>query len=203
MTDMASIEKITDMGLLTELAYLRLESDEYKTDYSKDYSSENLIDFINKYDIEKTGIKTVDRKDDMIALLQKYEIKDFASDDGLFSSDFQAMLVRDRTSSEYTVVFRGTETKAPFTDWINDIIFAGGNNINLQYNEAKEFVNKVLADHQDISKETLTLAGHSLGGILAQQVGATLHLEGYAYNPYGVDAANNNNQNLTNEREVA
>ncbi|MBU3013399.1 hypothetical protein KO488_01425 [Poseidonibacter lekithochrous] len=77
---MTSINKITDMGLLTELAYLKLESNEYKILAPDDYLSENLIKFINKYDIGITGIKNEGRKDEMIALLQKYEIIDFASD---------------------------------------------------------------------------------------------------------------------------
>lgn len=89
---MTSINKITDMGLLAELAYLKLESDQYKIDNPANYLSENIIEFINDYDIGITGIKNEGRKDEMIALLQKYEIIDFASDDGFFNSDFQGML---------------------------------------------------------------------------------------------------------------
>ncbi|GEM_PF-6394309 len=89
MTDMTSIDKITNMGLLTELAYLKLESNEYKSiDPNHTYSFEKLKKFINDMNIDTTGIKTEDRKDEMIALLQKYEIVDFSSDDGFFSSDF-------------------------------------------------------------------------------------------------------------------
>lgn len=47
MNNMVSIEKITDMGLLTELVYLRLESEEYNLiDSNKTYSLENISNFI-------------------------------------------------------------------------------------------------------------------------------------------------------------
>ena len=39
----------------------------------------------------------------------------------------------------------------------------------------------------DVTKDNLTLAGHSLGGILTQAIGAVYQIKGYAFNPYGVD----------------
>ena len=38
-----------------------------------------------------------------------------------------------------------------------------------------------------INKSNLTLAGHSLGGILTAQIVSYLHLKGYAYDPFGAN----------------
>lgn len=96
---------------------------------------------------------------------------------------FQALLLK--SGSQYVIAFRGTDPNSPI-DWITDVL-AGTSNINLQYNSAIEFVNNALA-MDGIDKSNLTLTGHSLGGILTQQVGATLGIQGYAYNPWGADA---------------
>lgn len=100
-------------------------------------------------------------------------------------SGFNALLLQDTTTGNYTIAFRGTEPLSPI-DWITDIL-AGTNNVNLQYNAAVSFVNKMMSEY-GISASQLTLTGHSLGGILTQQVGATLGIKGYAYNPWGADA---------------
>ncbi|ARU49074.1 Mbeg1-like protein [Sulfurospirillum diekertiae] len=100
-------------------------------------------------------------------------------------SGFNALLLQDTTTGNYTIAFRGTEPLSPM-DWITDIL-AGASNVNLQYNAAVSFVNKMMSEY-GISASQLTLTGHSLGGILTQQVGATLGIKGYAYNPWGADA---------------
>ncbi len=95
------------------------------------------------------------------------------------SSDMQALLLK--SGNEYVVAFRGT--KGVVDILVDGVIGLG--NINAQYNDALAFVNKALKI--DGVKGHLTLTGHSLGGILTQQVGAALELDGYAFNPYGVD----------------
>ena len=55
------------------------------------------------------------------------------------------------------------------------------------YNEAIEFVNKVLFS-ADVTKKNHTLADHFLGGIFTQQVGASIEIKAYAYNLLGSDA---------------
>ena len=110
-----------------------------------------------------------------------YTVKDYVDTD----SGMQALLLE--SGGEYVIAFRGT------AGWIDIGIDAtiGLDNINDQYNDAVAFVN-IMKTTYDISNSSLTLAGHSLGGILAQQVGATLHIEGYAFN-----------QTSNNQREVA
>ena len=193
------VEKLKDNGLLAEFVYLKLENKAFRDNF-KDYRNsdivKNYIEGLNsdgkkqyipekqtspvtKEQLEKmTDIKP-ERQDEMLALLDKYEIKEFSSDDGFLNSDFQAMLLQNKETGEYTIAFRGTESKK---DWLVDAAIAL--DTNPQYNEAIEFTLKCIEKY-NIKKEDLTLTGHSLGGILVQMVGSTLEIKGYAYNPLG------------------
>jgi len=174
--------KVEINGLLAELGYLKLE------DYSGSYTD---IKAINDFMGEKNPkteklIGGIDdgRQDEMLNLLEDYEIVDFTSDDGALSSDFQGMLLREKETGEYVIAFRGTSsTKDALVDggMANPIL-----NHNFQLNEAKDFVND-MKEKYDISNDNLTLTGHSLGGILVQQVAATEHIKGYTYNAMGAD----------------
>lgn len=108
---------------------------------------------------------------------QTYKVIDYVST----ASDFQALLLQD-ASGKFVMAFRGTTNNA---DWLNNVGI-GFKNINEQYNDAKEFLEKAMTEH-GVTIDNLTLTGHSLGGILTQQVGATYGIKGYAFNPYGTD----------------
>ena len=108
---------------------------------------------------------------------QTYKVIDYVST----ASDFQALLLQD-ASGKFVMAFRGTTNNA---DWLNNVGI-GFKNINEQYNDAKEFLEKAMKDY-GVTIDNLTLTGHSLGGILTQQVGATYGIKGYAFNPYGTD----------------
>ena len=110
---------------------------------------------------------------------QTYKVIDYVST----ASDFQALLLQDK-SGKFVMAFRGTEQHS-ISDWLNDVSI-GFKNINEQYNDAKEFLEKAMKDY-GVTIDNLTLTGHSLGGILTQQVGATYGIKGYAFNPYGTD----------------
>ena len=110
---------------------------------------------------------------------QTYKVIDYVST----ASDFQALLLQDE-SGKFVMAFRGTERDS-ISDWLNDVSI-GFKNINEQYNDAKEFLEKAMKDY-GVTIDNLTLTGHSLGGILTQQVGATYGIKGYAFNPYGTD----------------
>ena len=129
---------------------------------------DNIGSEINKF-VNKKGIERT--------LSKKYKIVDYVST----ASDFQALLLQDE-SGKFVMAFRGTTN---ILDWLNNAGI-GLANINKQYNDAKEFLEKAMTEH-GVTIDNLTLTGHSLGGILTQQVGATYGIKGYAFNPYGTD----------------
>ncbi|MBN1839165.1 MAG: DUF2974 domain-containing protein [Campylobacterales bacterium] len=116
----------------------------------------------------------------LVANGTEYEVIDHTSDSSL--NGFQALLLKSGT--QYVIAFRGTDS---LVDGIIDITALPLANYNPQYNSAVEFVNNAIQTY-GIDKSSLTLTGHSLGGILTQQVGASLGIKGYAYNPWGADA---------------
>ena len=125
-----------------------------------------------------------DTPDDMIVNGKIYKVLDHKSTS---ITDFQGLLLEEIDSSgkatgKYVVAFRGTES---ITDKLVDFVIAG--HYNAQYSAAVDFVNSAL-ERNGIDISNLTLTGHSLGGILTQQVGAKLKLKGYAYNPLGANA---------------
>ena len=137
-----------------------------------------------------------DDKGHNVKLNNTYKVIDYVDND---DTDMQALLLERgeannngdfKGSGNYVLAFRGTESRVDIE--VDAIIGLG--NINIQYSYALEFTYKALAKIAkdkncsiEEAKSHLTLTGHSLGGILTQQVGANLHIEGYAYNPYGVD----------------
>lgn len=180
-------ETITEMGLLSQMAYQSFGSDLVKGQSYHKFTDDGVV-----YYLDKT-----------------YTVIDHTDT----STDMQALLLK--SGDEYVVAFRGT---AGVVDIAVDAVIGLGN-INAQYTEALAFVKKALGKTYDgvtVTEDNLTLAGHSLGGILTQQVGAALELDGYAFSAFGFqgnfasqplfasfDAAINNNLNLKNESEVA
>lgn len=177
--------KVELFGRLAELAYLKLESGQFKNKEGEvgDYKKHSDLEyFINK----GKEVSDIDPSHQQLMLdtLKDYEILDFKSDDGALSSDFQGMLLKEKATGEYVIAFRGTSSaKDGLVDagMANPIL-----NHNFQLNEAKAFVTD-MKEKYGISNEDLTLTGHSLGGILVQQVAATEHIKGYTYNAMGAD----------------
>ena len=97
-------------------------------------------------------------------------------------TSLDAFLLKELGGDEYVIAFRGT---AESEDIVVDLMIAG--HYNPQYKDAVGFVQKAL-EKEGIDEGNLCLVGHSLGGILTQQVAATLRLKGYAYNPLGANA---------------
>ena len=145
-----------DYGLLSELAYLRLEN------FSGNYKNiEQVKDFINS---DESGISD-NRKETIKNILSKYTIDDFETT----TSGMQAMTLIKNDGSGITVAFRGTETSGweAIKDLDSDADMALGEEIQ-QMKDALTYMQKVENDYNNIAPITLT--GHSLGGALAQYV---------------------------------
>lgn len=193
------IKEVKEYGLLAEFVYLKLEHKNFKDDFKDSQNSEIVKNYIQGLNAEgkiaytppkstspitdeelkdMTDIKP-ERREAMLSVLDKYDIKEFSSDDGFFSSDFQGMLLQNKETGQFVIAFRGT---AGEKDVLIDAGIAG--NHNFQYNEALKFT-KDCMEKYDIKEENLKLTGHSLGGILVQMVGSELKIPGYAFNPLG------------------
>ena len=104
------------------------------------------------------------------------------------SSGMDAGVYKNRDTNELALIFRGTETcdfPCSFKeseDFARDAIAdaaIGTGTVSDQFKDAFRFAQDVVNRHPGIR---ITVAGHSLGGGLAQAVGATLGLETYAFN---------------------
>lgn len=148
---------IADLGILSNIAY---------EDYVKDLYIGKLL--------------TEDKERNQLSI--SYKVIDM----GIYPiSGMEALLLQNQSTGEFVIAYRGTQEKI---DIVVDAVI-GINNYNAQYEDAEQFVLDMLAKHQNIglTKDNLTLTGHSLGGILTQAVGASLQIKGYAYNPFGVE----------------
>ncbi len=104
------------------------------------------------------------------------------------SSGMQAGLYSDRDSGDLVLAFRGTETcdfpcsfsetKEFFLDVAADSLLTFGQD-GPQFDHAVKFAQDVVNRHQG---RKIYVTGHSLGGGLAQAVGATFGLETFAFN---------------------
>lgn len=104
------------------------------------------------------------------------------------SSGMDAGVFRNRETNELALVFRGTETcdfpcsfkelEDTARDAIADAAIGIGT-VSDQFKDAFQFAQSVMSRHPGVK---ITVAGHSLGGGLAQAVGATLGLETFAFN---------------------
>lgn len=92
-------QEIAENGLLSELAYLKLEN------YNKSLeNTEDLQKFIEDNPEKVTGIDP-NRKEQMKSLLNKYDIVKVSKPS---LTDFQGTLVKEKGTNEYTTLFRKT-----------------------------------------------------------------------------------------------
>jgi len=97
---------------------------------------------------------------------------------------FDAFLLKEKSTGNHIVAFRGTEGVASL-DAITDIGMALG--INAQKEFAQNFINSVLKDESlGVDKDKMILTGHSLGGVLATQIGLNNKIPAIAINPLGL-----------------
>lgn len=108
------------------------------------------------------------------------------------SSGMDAGVFRNRDTNELALVYRGTETCdfpcsfKELEDTARDVIAdaaIGIGTVSDQFKDAFRFAQGVIGRYPSAK---ITVAGHSLGGGLAQAVGSTLGLETFAFNSSSV-----------------
>ena len=113
------------------------------------------------------------------SLDNKYQVIDYSDPS---ASGFNGVLLKNIDTGEYVVSFRGTKELIDWDSNLTTFLW----NYNPQVQEGLAFVKTMMEAHQ-IDASKLTLTGHSLGGIIAQVVGAELRTQAYTYNSYGAN----------------
>ena len=95
---------------------------------------------------------------------------------------FAATAYRNEDTNEVIIAYRGTNSKE-LVDWVKNNWSIGINEYPVQYTEANHFYNLIAKEY---GKENVTVIGHSLGGALAQLVGAENNVKAVTFNAPGV-----------------
>jgi len=83
-------------------------------------------------------------------------------------------------AGQTAIVFQGTRG---WNDWLTDVQQLVGTHLPRQYEQAENFVQEAIAKY---GLDHCILAGHSLGGGLAQFTAARMGLKAYTFNPAGL-----------------
>ena len=103
------------------------------------------------------------------------------------NTGFSGTVFKNTETNEYVIAFRGTEWGDKL-DWVHNakmaFLYEGP-----QFDSAFDFTNKQIAEILAKDPDAkISLTGHSLGGSLAQAVGAKSKLQTTTFNAYGVNA---------------
>jgi hypothetical protein len=120
---------------------------------------------------------------------QKYNVYGYKDDP---STGFHATAYQNATTHEIIIAYRGTDpdfkhhTRTTVQDALVDATMVK-DKINPQEAAAHAFTQEMIdkAQKHGISKDQITVAGHSLGGTLAEIEAAKFGLHGSTYNAYG------------------
>ncbi len=120
---------------------------------------------------------------------QKYSIFGYKDDP---STGFHATAYQSKATGEVIIAYRGTDPdyKHHTSTMIQDVLVDATmvkDKINPQKNAADDFTSAIIKKAADkgISKDQITVAGHSLGGTLAEIEASQFKLHGNTINAYG------------------
>ena len=155
----------------------------------------------SKTEILKNGIITNPATNSSFEVID--QINEKSKFFGVNTGGFSATVFKDTNTNEYVIAFRGSNDAQDFRD--NLIMGATstgllGDVTNKQFSQAFAFASEQIARIQAQNPDAkISIAGHSLGGSLAQAVGAKLNMQTITFNAYGVKAYV---ENILNEDEL-
>ena len=155
----------------------------------------------SKTEILKNGIITNPATNSSFEVID--QINEKSKFFGVDTGGFSATVFKDTNTNEYVIAFRGSNDAQDFRD--NLIMGATstgllGDITNKQFSQAFAFASEQIARIQAQNPDAkISIAGHSLGGSLAQAVGAKLNMQTITFNAYGVKAYV---ENILNEDEL-
>lgn len=98
---------------------------------------------------------------------------------------FQAMAVKNVTTGEVIVAFRGSDTEDRYADWWGQNLSIWQQTKGIQISSAKKFVKKVM-DSKKARGCKIVLTGHSLGGFHAQYIAKEFGFPAVTFNAPGL-----------------
>jgi hypothetical protein len=127
-------------------------------------------------DVETQTIAFTDSNND------NWEVYAISGNTG-YNDGYYGVAFRNTQTDEVVVSFRGTDGPRDVTP---DLQIAFGQNLPNQYSNAQSFYDEVLQQAEEDNYGVPSITGHSLGGGLAQLVGAVTGATTYTFNAPGV-----------------
>ena len=169
------MQRAKDYLLLSVLSYCNFSKEDYGKNLEQIYKENSL-----KFD--DNGFNSFDSKTRVLFynffkdILKKWEVflvaTKRASDLNRKSTGFYSVVFRNSKDDKYVISFRGSETypiEDAYKDFIENDLKIGLGVKPIQFYDGLEVFNKVY-DEYKISKEKISITGHSLGGGIAQFV---------------------------------
>jgi hypothetical protein len=114
-------------------------------------------------------------------------IADYKKDTLGYTHGLHLSVYSNLKNSKVAIVIEGTES-TDMEDIVTDVVqLAGTPIVPKEYTEAREFVEELREDNATL--KTAMLAGHSLGGGIAQYVGCSFGMETHTFNSAGLSDA--------------
>jgi predicted esterase YcpF (UPF0227 family) len=114
-------------------------------------------------------------------------IADYKKDTLGYTHGLHMSVYENSENNKVAIVVEGTDAK-DMEDIITDVVqLTASPIVPREYTQAREFVEELREDNATL--KTAILAGHSLGGGIAQYVGCSFGMEAHTFNPAGLSDA--------------
>lgn len=191
------MQRAKDYIFLSVLAYCNFEKDDYGKSIKKIYEENNLnkltIDYF-KFCTEKNYNLFFEFFKDILDKWEVFYIENKRAGFKKNSTGFYGIVFKHIREDRYVISYRGSEkfpVEDAYKDFIENDLKIGLGEKPVQFYDGIELYNKMYKEYK-ISKEKLSVTGHSLGGGIAQFVGLMIDKEHgfipeiYTWNAVGI-----------------